>query len=165
MKLSMPKTFKPDPKLSAQSAQRIMKKADQQQANNPEQATDAQGTNKAMKAASTAFEAASYLPVGVKAKLALTAASMAADKLADSNLMNGQADQQRQMNEMLEQAGAMSLVALNRTESEQIDNLMQAQQVAADISKSVPESAQAAILEQQMQDRLQQEDPLGPRPV
>lgn len=175
MNPTMPKTFKPDPLLSAQSAQRIMKKAEQQQTSNPDQAMNAQGENKALKAAGTAMEVASYLPVGPQAKIVLAAGAMAANKLSESDQPGDQGGLKNQVADkngsVFAQNDPSVSVNLNQTEDEQMARLAELQEVARDISGSVPATAQSSVLSEEVQqareaheklDQLLAEDRLSP---
>lgn len=119
MKMTMPKTFQPDPMLSAESAQRIQQKANLQaaspsQGGENQQSAGAEKQTAMLRTASTAMDVASVLPVGVKAKVALTAASYAATKVADMR-EGKQAGEQTQ--DIERQLGGVRDVALSTPES------------------------------------------------
>lgn len=145
MKITMPKTFQPDPALSAEAAQRISQKASLQATNSSMSASD-EGADRnresdTLKAASTVMNVASYLPIGMKAKLALTAASYAADKIAD--LRSGATDS----------TGPLA--------GERQRNQMMLEGATSDVARSVPLSANGVMATNVQEARQDQHD--GPR--
>jgi hypothetical protein len=91
MKMSVIPKFKPDPMLSAEAAQRIMKKAEKPVTNpGADQVQESNGQSsiqqKAMGAAQTALEVAQFLPIGLKVKAAAVAGSFVLNKLRESDI-------------------------------------------------------------------------------